>query len=406
MLIKCVECESSVSDKAIACPHCGYPMNKSLSKDSSVTFSHKRRRLPNGFGQITKIRGKFLRKPFRVMVCVGKNEYGRPISKLLKPQAYFSTYNEAYDALVNYNKSPYDIDDSITMSELYDRWSNIYFKNLSHSRIVQISCSWKYCSIVYNTLVSDIRVKHIKLCMEEGFLSINNKKRYPSSNTKSRIKETLSLILDYAVEYELIDKNHARSFKLPKEISKDLNMVSKKHITFSDKEIDTFWSNIDYINGIDMVLIQCYTGLRPSELCEIKTSNINISEKYFICGMKTTAGKNRTVPIHSKIYDIFIKRYESAVSCKSEYLFVTENNNKFNYKEYRYIFDSIINNLNVNKNHRPHDCRVYFTSIAKRYKVDEFAIKRIVGHSISDITEKIYTIRDVKWLLEEIEKIK
>ena len=30
----------------------------------------------------------------------------------------------------------------------------------------------------------------------------------------------------------------------------------------------------------------------------------------------------------------------------------------------------------------------------------------MVGHKISDITEKIYTERESKWLREEIEKIK
>ena len=27
MLLKCPECELQVSDKAMVCPHCGYPMN-------------------------------------------------------------------------------------------------------------------------------------------------------------------------------------------------------------------------------------------------------------------------------------------------------------------------------------------------------------------------------------------
>ena len=42
----------------------------------------------------------------------------------------------------------------------------------------------------------------------------------------------------------------------------------------------------------------------------------------------------------------------------------------------------------------------------KRYGVDEYAIKYMVGHKISDITEKVYTRREFAWLREEIEKIK
>jgi hypothetical protein len=43
--------------------------------------------------------------------------------------------------------------------------------------------------------------------------------------------------------------------------------------------------------------------------------------------------------------------------------------------------------------------------MAKKYKVDEYAIKRIVGHSIADLTESTYTERDLEWLKEEISKI-
>lgn len=37
--------------------------------------------------------------------------------------------------------------------------------------------------------------------------------------------------------------------------------------------------------------------------------------------------------------------------------------------------------------------------------VDEYAIKYMVGHQITDITEKVYTRRDPSWLAEEIRKI-
>ena len=54
------------------------------------------------------------------MVPAGKDETGRPISKLLKPKAYFKTYNEAYAALVEYNKDPYDPNNLITVDEFYN----------------------------------------------------------------------------------------------------------------------------------------------------------------------------------------------------------------------------------------------------------------------------------------------
>lgn len=64
------------------------------------------------------------------------------------------------------------------------------------------------------------------------------------------------------------------------------------------------------------------------------------------------------------------------------------------------------NELNLNPEHRPHDGRKHFVTMAKKYGVDEYAIKYMVGHKISDITEKVYTQREFEWLKDEIEKIK
>ena len=90
-LIKCPECDLQVSDKAITCPHCGYPLDAKVVKRQQRK-SNKRRKLPNGFGAISEIKNTNLRKPFRAMVTVGKDFYGRPIRKMLKPVAFFETY--------------------------------------------------------------------------------------------------------------------------------------------------------------------------------------------------------------------------------------------------------------------------------------------------------------------------
>ena len=106
MLTKCPECELPVSDKALSCPHCGYPLKLDFAKNVARKKPNKRRRLPNGFGQISELKGMNLRKPFRAMVTIGKTGEGKPICKLLQPEAYFETYNDAYQALMRYNKDP------------------------------------------------------------------------------------------------------------------------------------------------------------------------------------------------------------------------------------------------------------------------------------------------------------
>lgn len=105
MLIKCPECELQVSDKAVTCPHCGYP----LKPNTRQRISTKRKKLPNGFGQISFLKGN-LRKPYRAMISVAKTPLGRSICKVL---SYHATYNEAYEALLEYHKDPNKVESNI-----------------------------------------------------------------------------------------------------------------------------------------------------------------------------------------------------------------------------------------------------------------------------------------------------
>lgn len=410
MIIKCTECGLQVSDKAILCPHCGFPMQPNAI--GKYTRKKKGRpKLPNGFGQISEIKNRNLRNRFRVMVTVGKTSEGKPISKLLKPNAYFKTYNEAYEALVEYNKNPYDLNtSSITMTELYEKWSKEYLKTVATSNVRSIQSAWNYCSVLYEMRVADVRAKHLKKCIDGASREGKGKIIQASANTKSRIKSIFNLMFDYANENDLVEKNYARTFNVSDKILKEVEEVKRGHISFTDKEMEILWKNVDKIPYVDVILIQCYSGWRPQELGLIELNRVDLNNWVFAGGMKTDAGMNRLVPIHSKIRPLIKKRYEEAININSKYLInctdsQRKNDIKMTYDKYRHRFRSIRDKLNLNPEHRAHDPRKQFITMAKRYNLDEYAIKYIAGHRISDITEKIYTDRTVQWLKDEMEKI-
>lgn len=412
MLVKCDECQLQVSDKAISCPHCGCPLQPNITP-RKTRKSNKRKRLPNGFGQISEIRGRNLRNPFRAMVTVGKDENGRPICKPLKPQSFFQTYNDAYAALVEYNRNPYELDPSITVKQIYEEWSEKYFSRLdSDSSIRGIKSSWNYCSSIYDLGIKDIRARHVRACIEEGYVIDKGEKRYASNNTKNRIKSTLNLLLDYAVEYEYLDRNYARDVKMAESLSKESSGNSSKHMSFTDDEMINLWKNVNTRLYVDVILIQCYSGWRPTELIELRLEDIDLEEWTMIGGIKSDAGINRMVPVHEKIKELVKKKYDEAVRLGSKYLIncldrKSENDMlNFSYKKYSNRFASVIEDLGLNINHRPHDPRKHFVTMAKKYSVDEYAIKRLIGHEIDDLTEKVYTERDIQWFREEIAKIK
>ena len=217
-------------------------------------------------------------------------------------------------------------------------------------------------------------------------------------------------MLDYALEYEIVDRNYARTFSISDDIVDETKKQKKSHISFTQDEMDILWDNSN-INYVDIILIQCYTGFRPQELGLIELKNVDLDKGIIVGGMKTDAGTDRTVPIISFIYDFVKRRYEEAVDLGSKYLLNCndardKSDIMLTYDKYNRRFNKIIEVLELNPEHRPHDPRKQFVTICKKYKVDEYAIKRIVGHAIDDITEKIYTDRDENWLINEVKKIK
>lgn len=378
MLTKCPECELQVSDKASFCPHCGYPFQ---NKTKNPTRGKSRMRLPNGFGQITKISSKPLRNPWRVMVTIGHTAEGRPITKLLKPVSYFPTYNAAYQALVKYNQNPYNLADTTTLLELYERWFKEHFTEESSKNTISYTQTiWRNCSALYDTPVRNIRTRDIRTCIESADTT---------PIIKKRMKGLLQKLFDYARTYELTDRNYAKEYSLPENLIRDSSSTKEPHKAFCAEEIQTLWDNRDDYTA-RMVLVQIFMGWRPEELCLLEAKNISNG---FICGgSKTKAGKNRMVPIHPYI--------ENFIRPQGKYIF-----GGITYAQYYTNFGLLMNKLHFTK-HRPHDPRKTFVTLAKEYKMDEYAIKRIVGHKISDVTEAVYTERSPEWLREEILKIK
>lgn len=398
MLTKCIECGGTVSDKAAFCPHCGFSSAEPVVKPAR-TKPAKRMRLPNGFGQISLIKNQNLRNPYRVMVPDGKTETGKPKAKLLKPIAYFKTYNEAYAALTEYWRDPHQRPD-ITAEELHNMWAEANFKDVTrHAKYTKCEWPWKFCVSAYNVKVRDIRVYHIKACMEgEGAGET------PTISAKGQIKTMWNQMLDYAIECDYVDKNYARAMKYS---SPNANKESDMHKAYTKDEVNILMKNVLKNPYIDMTIVQCFSGWRPSEICKLKTSNVDIEKWTMTGGSKTKAGINRTVPIHTSIRPIMEHYYKIATGKNRDMLFVSPGNKvEITYSNFYKNLELQLSKLGMPDTHIPHDGRKSFVTFAKTYSVNEYAIKRIVGHVIDDLTERVYTERSIEWLADEIEKIK
>ena len=163
------------------------------------------------------------------------------------------------------------------------------------------------------------------------------------------------------------------------------------------------FARIFYRNAINIGLlaIECDTDAIDAgdEL------DVDIEKGFMKGGNKNESSKDRIVPIHSKVISIVQNFYDISKRTGSEYL-ISIKGGRVLYRYYLDKFHAMCKNYGLNEKHRPHDCRVRFVTEGKYNNMDEYALKRIVGHSIPDITERVYSKRGLDWLKAEIEKIK
>lgn len=120
-------------------------------------------KLPNGYGSVHKLSGN-RRNPWRARkLPVGLLIKNNEIQAGIYNSWLLSYKKEALQALAAYNEQPYDLDNNLTVMQLYERWSKEYFQSLKgKSGQRTITSAWAYCSDVYDIKVRDLRARHIK----------------------------------------------------------------------------------------------------------------------------------------------------------------------------------------------------------------------------------------------------
>lgn len=164
-------------------------------------------RRANGSGAIFKIKGKNRRKPWRVRITIDwiLDPATQKCKQVVKTLGYYSTRQEAEAALVSYNNRPYGLEtQNMTFKELYELWTKEYFQQLSGvSSCRTIEAAYKYSHSLYNMRVRDIRVGHLRECMENAYIisergADKGKKRVASAGSKARMKSMFNLMFDFA----------------------------------------------------------------------------------------------------------------------------------------------------------------------------------------------------------------
>lgn len=334
---------------------------------------------PNGYGSVVKLSGN-RRRPYAVRKTIGWNEKGHPIYSCI---GYTPTREEGMIMLAEYNKNPYNIDDlNITTEELFKRWYDREKQRMSKSLANAMSAAWKHCSAVYSISYRNLKSYNMQDCIDSCTLSYS---------TKSSIKNLFNHLDKFALELDIITKCRSALITAPP-------VPETSRVPFSEKEIEILWGISDR-EWVDTVLIFIYTGLRISELLNLKSCDIDMDEQTITGGTKTRAGKNRVVPIHSRIMPFIKARLER----NNEY-FISIDGKRCTVNRYYTVWAKLMAGLHFN--HTPHECRHTFRSRMDSAGANKRCIDLIMGHKSKDVGERVYTHKTVEELKQAIEMIK
>lgn len=328
---------------------------------------------PNHFGTVTKLSGN-RRKPYIVKEGITGKQ---------KPIGYAATREEGLIMLAQYNNNPWDIAaDKITLQELYDLWVTKRAIKLGAASQSSLKTAYKHCSKLAKLRYRQIKSYQMQDCIDScgrGYA------------TQGAIKNLFGHLDRFAMELDIISKCY--SYLLT---SEPIPETTKE--IFTDEEVSRLWENQN-LPWVDSVLFFLYTGFRISEMIDLKISNIDLKAQTMIGGTKTAAGKNRLVPIHSKISKIVQKRVEQS---KSGYLF-EYNGKKLILPYYRSFWSEVMVKLEMK--HTPHECRHTFRSRLDSAGANKVCIDRIMGHKSKGTGERVYTHKNIEELRFNIELI-
>lgn len=380
-----------------------------------VDTSKKKTRREKGTGSITKLSGT-RKRPFLASITVGYDEYNG--KQIQKPLAYFKSREEANKALDIYmleknskcnsgtlmeyissvdgslpkknkindvkmdetllKKNDFSNSNCPTFEDVYHILNETLWKKKSQSTFANYQSSFRHFKELHKRKIDTIALNDLQPVFDDLMT-----KKF-SYSTMNNMKILLNAIFNYGIKYDYIEKNYAQFVTFEDSMDK-----KNTKIPYSKDDIKKL-----FINDSDIVaqsiIIMIYTGMRPSELLQIKKENIHLEERYMIGGIKTKNGIDRVIPIHETIVN-YVKNFMNSRMINTDYSTYLYHYNR--YKE-EHGFKCT-----------PHSGRHTFATLCNEYGLNEFLVKKIMGHSAKDLTKDVYTHVDTKRLIDEVNKL-
>ena len=286
---------------------------------------------------------------------------------------YYATYDEAVDAL---NQSR----QSLTLHEVYEMWLPSHAKSVSVNTLNNYGSAFAHLGDIHDVTMNDITYLQLQSIIDH-MLSTGL-----SYSSCKKVRTLISQLFEYAIINGWCTTNYAKFLNLGH------NKPVRPHKPFTTQAINRLWRLESPLHDIPLILL--YTGMRASELINLKARDVNRKQRTIkITSAKTKSGI-RTIPIHDRIWPIIECRLNTAYiiqECRT-------------YSSLSREFDKAMHA--INSKHTTHDCRHTFATRLDNEGANYNAKRLLLGHSSSNVTDGIYTHKSLGQLRKAIRLLK
>ena len=339
----------------------------------------------NGTGSIVHRKDKKRRLPYSVYLDGGRDPDTFRRKRIFLGS--FSTHREAQDYLEQYRHGV--IVQPAKETQLQEVWELYTDDQNALGKAVppNYNSAWKNHieKKLGSVAMSQIKTMHMQ--------NVINNCKAPGS--QRHIRAVFFNLFRYALANDLAMKDYSASLKVQEQEASTL------HKPFTMEELGWLWQNVKD-DSIKIILIQTYTGLRMNELAGIRKENVHMKEQYMVGGIKTSAGKNRTIPIADCILPLVKHFYTISLFAKYDYLIMPDKKRGISSLHGRVDMGKIYRK--AFPVHTTHDARHTFVTMCEDAGIRPATIKKIVGH-VGSVTEEIYTHKSVEQLLTAVNSL-
>lgn len=258
-----------------------------------------------------------------------------------------------------------------TLNQFYEKYLGYCETSKSKKYIKSIRLSFK---ILFKTIDETILLDNISRKMLDNFITVSSKTAIRGVNVYIR---TLKAAFTKAVEWQYLDNNpfqNVKLFKLPRNNDKII----------SQSDLERIVSVINNKTVSDIVEFAFYTGMRLSEILNLKNKSIELENSIIHVQndgeFNVKSRKERIIPMSERVIQIISSRGSTDESIGEDYIFGKLPKVRFSDSWISKSFKKAVRKCELDEGIHFHSLRHSFCSQLVRKNVNLRVVMELAGH--------------------------